>query len=113
MPQHVHANAFNVLGSDVAAAPEKGIGFGGQGERNGRSRRSAKLDEALELDLVFARVSRGTDQIDNVILNLVVDIDVIDELTDLQNLLCIDHRSGGWNVAGPRHQVENGPFLLA
>ena len=45
--QHIHADAFDVLRRDIAAAPQKRIGFGREGQGNRRARRGAELDEIL------------------------------------------------------------------
>src|SRR5205085_2748055 len=50
MAKDVHADGFDVLRSDVAAAFEERVGFGGEGERDRCARRGAELDEFLYLD---------------------------------------------------------------
>src|SRR6266849_10826536 len=41
--EHIHADAFDVLGRDVAAAFEEGVSLGGEGQRDSRARRGAQL----------------------------------------------------------------------
>ena len=59
------------------------------------------------------RITRRTDQIDNVILHFVVDIDIDDHLARLQNLRRANHSSGRRRARGARHQVEDLAFLSA
>jgi len=75
--------------------------------------RSAELDQTLELDLVLGGVTRGANQIYNVIFHFVVDVDVVNELPRLENLVCVYNTARPRNVVGSRHEVEDRAFFIA
>src|SRR5207253_2799837 len=77
--EDVHADAFDVLGRDVATAFEEGVGFGGEGEGDGGARAGAELDEVFNSDFVVVGGARGADNVDDVVLHFFVDVDFVDD----------------------------------
>ena len=61
MAEHIHADAFDILGRHVTAAAQEGKGLGGERERNRGTRRRAELNKILRVDAVVRRVAGGAD----------------------------------------------------
>ena len=76
MAQDVERNVFHVLGSDIGSADQKRIGAGGQAKVDRRPRRSAILDERLQVvePIPLGMPGRRHD-VQNVILDLVIQVD--------------------------------------
>jgi len=92
--EDVHADGFDVLRGDVTAPAKESEGLGGEGERDGRARRSAELDQALELNLVFGGIARGANDVDDVILHFIIDVDFVNDLTGVENLFWVNGGTG-------------------
>ena len=111
--EHVHANAFDVLRGDIAAATEEREGFGGEGQRNGGAGGGAELNEFFDLDFVDFRLAGGANEIDNVVLHFVVHVNLVDDLAGIEDVFGIDDGSGCRSAVSAGHEIEDLPFLGA
>ena len=88
MAQHVVADGAHVFGDDIAAAADEGVGACGLGQRDRRTGRTSVCDQILQfLQVVFRRLARGEDDVDDVFLDLLVHVDVLHDLAGLDDVL--------------------------
>jgi len=113
MAEDIHADAFDILGGDVAASLEKSVGFGSEGEGDRCAGGCAELDKIFDVDLVVFGGSGGADEVDDIILYLVVDVDVVDDFSGCEDVFWSDDGAGGGEVTGSGHEIEDLAFFAS
>ncbi len=113
MPQHVGADALDVLRRHVAPAFDERVRLRCERQKERRPRRRAVLDERAEVEVERLGVARRDDEIDDVLLDLVVDVDRVDQLARGDDVGRRDDLVDLPQRFGRSHAIENHPFLLA
>ena len=105
---------FYILRRHVAATFEEGVGFGGEGKRNGRARGSAELNEIFDRDFIMVRIARGAHEVHDVILHFVIYVNIIDDQAGIEDLPRVHHGFSNGRARGFGHGCpESAPFLGA
>ena len=91
MPEHIQPDTFDILGRDIAPPSQEGICLGGQGQSDGSTWRSPKLNQLLQVQLIGFRVSVLANEIYDVVLHLLIHIDVVDHLPGKHDLVRLYH----------------------
>ena len=108
------ADGAHVLGDDVSAAADEGVGAGGLRQRDRGTGRASVGDQVLQLlEVVLGRFARGEDDVDDVLLDLLVHIDVLDHRAGLDDVLGRDDAvHGGHAPSGEVHAHDVALLLL-
>jgi len=101
-----------LLRRDVAPLLDESVGLGRYRQVDGRPGRGPITDEVRQVQTVVLRLSRGADDIDDVVLDLLVDVDFIDDCSHLGNVARLDDRPDIEFLIGHSHTVEDLPLLL-
>ena len=90
--QYVVTYSTHILWDDVTTTTYEGIGTSRLGERYAGTRRASVGDEWLQLlQIVLRRLTCGEDDVDDLLLDLLVHIYILDNLTCLHNILGRDN----------------------